>query len=187
MAKRKKRILITGFESFGKFSYNPSWDSIEDLDKRKISGFELLVRRLPVSFDSHLDLKRFVKDFSPDIVLSLGMDGRAKVLKIETIARGKKGKFKERFTNIPADKMIQKLKDKFHVQKNEDAGGYVCDHIFWHNLGCLKSKNNVKLAGFIHVPFVVRKNMKELQLKIILIIKEVIKYYKSKGAKNAYS
>ena len=70
-------LLLTGFEPFGKKKPpNPSWEAIKKLDGQDWKGYRLVARRLPVVWGTPLkQLKRWIAEYNPVAVISLGQGG----------------------------------------------------------------------------------------------------------------
>jgi pyroglutamyl-peptidase len=67
-------VLLTGFEPFGKYKTNPSWNVINDLNNIRLAKFTLKTARLSVSFRKvPSQLHKLIKRHNPKIVISLGM------------------------------------------------------------------------------------------------------------------
>ena len=62
------RVLLTGFEPFGKYSENSSWAVAEKVAAYGVVGAEVIARRLPVSFAGvGIALRKAVKECCPDV------------------------------------------------------------------------------------------------------------------------
>lgn len=197
-------ILLTGFEPFGEFVRNSSYDSIKVLNDTNIGLFKIVVKRLPVSYkNAGKQLKRHIEMYKPKIAISFGMgtehiqfesialninyatrkdnDGVIIEDEKEIIHRGSPI-YK---TTLPYKKIARVLKkEKITFIKSFHAGTYLCNNIFYHLMHFAEKYGIIK-AGFIHVPptknCVTRNynkptiDMKILRKAINLIIQECIK------------
>ena len=78
--------LLTGFEPFGGSKINPLWEVAKSLDGRRIGGFKVVSRQLPVVYDKvGVALENAIAETKPDMVISLGVG--SSVIQIEKMAR----------------------------------------------------------------------------------------------------
>ncbi|MCB9933460.1 MAG: pyroglutamyl-peptidase I [Planctomycetes bacterium] len=183
-----RRVLLSGFEPFGDFASNPSWDAL--VYARDEGLFEAGVRlaRIPVAYEHAWNVfEKAAIEYEPDAAISFGVYGsprdsesfrRANGLEgsaplraicIETVARNRDGAGKPDNTgrergrepivpdapptlpaSFPARAMRQALNEAgFDAELSEDAGGYLCNHLFFrasHSFGAGIP------YGFVHVP-----------------------------------
>ena len=82
----KKKLLITGFEPFGRDTINPSWEAVSRLEDT-IGDYELTKLRLPVVFgaaaERALDTAR---ELGPDAILCIGQAGGRSAVTPEVVA-----------------------------------------------------------------------------------------------------
>ena len=165
------RILLTGFEPFGRYSINSSWELVTALPDT-IGKFECVKLRLPVEFGAVSDLiPKILTEFNPDIILSFGQS-TSDAIRIERVAINiNDARTPDNFGYCPIDETIHAddknayfstLPIKFMkvaveqaglpVVISNSAGTYVCNHTFYTWLyWCEKLKLNTKV-GFIHLP-----------------------------------
>jgi pyroglutamyl-peptidase len=154
------RTLVTGFEVFGDHAVNPSQLLAEALD-----GVVL-----PVSYARASDtLRAAIDERDPELVVCFGLADGDTAISIERFAHnldeasavdneGTKGSGAEidpagplalRAT-LPVDDIVTALRDAdIPVTVSRDAGGYLCNHIFYVLMRALKPG---RLGGFVHVP-----------------------------------
>ena len=78
--KKLRNILLTGFEPFGKYSYNVSHDAIQGLHNMEMSGHKIHCAQLPVSWEKAFPaLKALIIKLKPDIVICFGMSEGNKI------------------------------------------------------------------------------------------------------------
>jgi pyroglutamyl-peptidase len=85
--KRTKAALITGFEPFGGYEYNPSGEIARRLDGHTIDGVPVVGRVLPVDMTA-LDgaLSDALRGLDPVAVLLLGLAPGEAVIRLERVA-----------------------------------------------------------------------------------------------------
>ena len=180
------RILLTGFEPFGDFATNPSWDAL--VHARDEGLFECGVRLalIPVTYaDAFKRFEKALIEYEPDAAISFGVYGGKNdsstlreanavndtpdALFIETVARNRDGANKPDNSGVmqPADPIVpgapatlpatlptellqQSLKEAgYNAQLSTDAGGYLCNHLFYRGAQTLGAGFPY---GFVHVP-----------------------------------
>ncbi|MCC7508858.1 MAG: pyroglutamyl-peptidase I [Planctomycetes bacterium] len=171
-----KRVLLTGFEPFGDWSANPSWDALQRAENLGLfDSLEVVFARIPVTYAGAYDaLARAVHEHQPQAVVSFGLHGGikgrgAEVIYVETTARNRDGAGKPDNAGIvraampidegsppvlqstlPMSALIGALQGAgFNAQSSDDAGAYLCNHLFYG--GALAFRERIPY-GFIHVP-----------------------------------
>jgi pyroglutamyl-peptidase len=159
-------VLVTGFEPFGGSGVNPSQRLVESLD-----GVEKAI--LPVSYARAADeLRRAVRETGPDAVICFGQaDGRTGI-SVERFAHN----LDEAATTdnedapgsgapidpagpaaypstLPVDAIVDALRgDGIPAQPSRDAGGFLCNHVFYVLMRVLEQERPSAVGGFVHVP-----------------------------------
>ena len=149
--------LVTGFEPFGGYDPNPSWQAAVCLDNEKAGGFSIRSVKLPVDFEGAtvavLEKKRL---FRPSVIISLGLRFLLKGMVIERRAgkcgpastRNRPGGLEYFDITIPYERVLERWrKAKIPSAESVDAGGYVCEWVAWLIYGM----ENLQ-AGFFHLP-----------------------------------
>ena len=81
------RVLVTGFEPFGGYSENSSWEVAQKVASCAIKGAEVVAEQLPVSFARVADaLQAMVEQHTPDLIIMLGQSAVADRIKLERVA-----------------------------------------------------------------------------------------------------
>jgi pyroglutamyl-peptidase len=161
------RVLVTGFEPFGGGTTNPSQRLVESLDG------DIATALLPVSYARAADdLRRAVREARPDVVLCFGQaDGRTGI-SVERFAHN----LDEATTTdndsssgsgtaiepagpaacastLPVDEIVAALRVAgIPAQPSRDAGGFLCNHVFYVLLRLLEQERPDAIGGFVHVP-----------------------------------
>lgn len=164
-------VLVTGFEPFGVHAINPSQIIAETLNGTIINDAEIIGIVLPVDFNRSVEEARAAIDqYHPDVVLSLGLAARSKVIKVEKIAVNLKrfprddgtwsfpqriqrnGPF-VRVTTLDAGGIAREMRQAgIPARQSFFAGMYICNSLFYGLLGDIKENNMTAAVGFIHVP-----------------------------------
>lgn len=174
------KILLTGFEPFNNANINPSGEIIKRLPE-KIEEVTLIKEILPVEFrKAGQKIKELLKQYEPDIIISIGQAGNRPDISIERVAvnldcvRSMDGKREladnagERpvdvkieedgesayLSNLPIWDLIKRIQEKgIPAAVSYSAGTYVCNHVMYTALYEGNKKYPYMKAGFIHVPF----------------------------------
>jgi pyroglutamyl-peptidase len=161
-----KRILITGFEPFGKASLNPSGEIV-----KRLSGENIVTAVLPVAYNSSATaLLTLIEKHAPEIVIMLGQaEGRnqitperiainlddARIADNEGVIRTNEeiiegGPVAYRST-LPVIEIVDALKNAdIPAAISLSAGAFLCNHIFY--VAQNKYEGSSVRSGFIHVP-----------------------------------
>jgi pyroglutamyl-peptidase len=161
------RVLATGFEPFGGSGVNPSQQLVEALDG------DIATALLPVSYARAADaLRAAVREAEPDVVICFGQaDGRTGI-SIERFAHN----LDEATTTdndtaagsgtaidptgpaaypstLPVDELVAALRaEGIPAAPSRDAGGFLCNHVFYVLMGLLEAERPQAIGGFVHVP-----------------------------------
>ncbi len=167
------RILLTGFEPFGKYSENSSWKVAAEIAVNGVPGAVLTVRLLPVSFAGvGVALRKAVEECCPNVVLMLGQAAGVDYVKLERIAinmMDAAGADNDGYTAdeepIYADgpaalftimdiKGLRRAVEEQGIaaKVSNSAGLYVCNRLYYEALRLCNEKPGMK-ALFVHLPF----------------------------------
>jgi pyroglutamyl-peptidase len=151
------RVLVTGFEPFGENDVNPSQLVAEALD-----GVVL-----PVSYErAAAELHRAIEERTPDFVVSFGLAADRTAVTVERFAHnldegattdndGTPGSGEPidpagplaLGSTLPVDAIVAALNaEGIPAEVSRDAGGYLCNHVFYR----LRSAGVD--GGFVHLP-----------------------------------
>ena len=172
------KILLTGFEPFGKDGRNPSSEAVERLSA--VRGAELEKVILPVSWSGAWGrLLAAWEDFSPDGVLMTGLAGGSDRIRVERVGINLCGAAKDNLGKYPngteSDAKERKICEAgaaaYFSTYNEkgildalhgagvpagysfSAGTYLCNYVLYSALYKIaREQKNIK-AGFLHVPY----------------------------------
>ena len=164
-------VLISGFEPFGGYDTNPSWDALLPLHEQFVADLDVRTVELPVEWDVSWDLLLDEIGFlAPTVVIGTGMadtdamrfEVRAQNLQNYTDNAGVT-KWNEPIvedgpseleTGLPVEEMAAAMEEGgYGTTVSSDAGTYLCNHIFFHLTHYeLLEADDPPLTGFIHVP-----------------------------------
>lgn len=143
------RILLSGFEPFGSWTVNSSWEAVQLIDGRRR---DIEVARLPVDHRAAAEaVGALVRALGADIVLLTGLAadpvprlerlGRAGVLGVDGGPPLRRGRWPWAAAHVRAAARGMPLR------RSADAGSYVCDTTYWAALGTA-----APLVAFLHLP-----------------------------------
>ena len=160
------KVLLTGFEPFGKATLNPSGEIV-----KQISGDNIVTAILPVAYAQSAEaLLALVEQHKPDVVISLGQaEGRTQITP-ERIAinlddarlADNEGVMRNDLpilvggpvayeSTLPIKAIVEAIKaEGIPAAVSLSAGAFLCNHIFY----VMQSKfagTSVR-SGFVHVP-----------------------------------
>jgi len=167
------RVLVTGFEPFGKIPLNPSQMLVEKLPESLFKTIEIVRAILPVDKDRAPDLLLAeMQTHQPDAVLAFGLaSGRPKV-SLEQVAlnlmdfripdnTGKtvadqavvEGGPAAYFTTLPIHAIAEALKTSgIPAEISLTAGAFLCNQVFYTMMHAIAVQRLTMAAGFIHLP-----------------------------------
>ena len=168
-----RTVLLTGFQPFGGEQVNPSWQAVSALHGTRIAGHRVVARELPVAFGKSLKaLRAALKETQPSLVICVGQAGGRAQLSLERVAINvDDARIPDNagqqpidapvvadgpaayFSTLPIKAMREALRGAgFPVEVSQNAGTYVCNHVFYGLMHALRRQRAVR-AGFIHIPY----------------------------------
>jgi pyroglutamyl-peptidase len=172
---RVPRILITGFGPFPGAPVNPTETLIEALraDPSLLEGNgDIRTEILAVEYDTVPGrLTAFGAEFAPDIAIHFGLSAQAEGFTLERLARneiardrpdnagGQPGEAcivegaRAQPSTLPLEAIASAL-DRAGLPHSwsDDAGGYLCNYIFYLSRSPHFADFSPEISGFIHVP-----------------------------------
>ena len=166
------KALVTGFEPFGGADVNPSQLLVEALAAEPPAEVELATAVLPVSYARAADaLAAAVRAAEPDLVVCFGQaDGRPGIsverfaLNLDDTASADNegavsaapidpgGPAAYRST-LPVEEIVAALRAAgIPASTSRDAGGFLCNHVFYALQRLLGAERPDARGGFVHVP-----------------------------------
>ncbi len=170
---RRAVVLLTGFEPFGRWRVNSSWEAVASLDGGMVAGARVVARRLPVSFARvGRVLDRALEEARPRVVVAFGMHGGPGIL-LERVAvnlddtakladndgrRRRDAPISPRgpaahFSGLPLRAIEASLRHaRLPVRLSTSAGTYLCNHAFYRLMESAARARRPLVAGFVHLP-----------------------------------
>ena len=167
------RILLTGFEPFGKSVTNVSWEVAAVVGLQQFPKIELRTALLPVSFNRvRTLLPALIEEHRPDVLLMLGQASKREEITIERIAVNMMDASQsdndgyipreERiiedggnayFTDIPLSTVCEEVSRMgIPCKISNTAGLYVCNSTYYNALNEIFEKRLKTKAVFVHLP-----------------------------------
>ena len=165
-------MLVTGFEPFEGAAVNPSQLLVDELESSPPPDVELATAVLPVAYARSADVLRgAVRAAAPDVVICFGQaDGRTGI-SIERFAHNldspepvdndgatsgaeidPNGPVAYAST-LPVAAIVDALRaDGIPAAESRDAGGFLCNHVFYVLMRVLEEERPSAIGGFVHVP-----------------------------------
>lgn len=171
------KVLVTGFEPFGKYEVNPSEVILRSLPgavARALPGLELVVAKLPVSFRRAGEaLSGLLDAEKPDIYIGTGLRPGATYIAVERIAvnlmdaRGPDNDDTQPidepidpsgpvayFSTLPVKAIVKKMKEEgIPAAVSNSAGTFLCNYAMYLALHNSHKFGYPARSGFIHIPF----------------------------------
>ena len=160
------KVLLTGFEPFGKASLNPSGEIV-----KQISGDNIVTAILPVAYAQSAErLLALISEHNPDVVICLGQaEGRkevtpervainlddARIADNEGVLRNDVKILNDGpdayFSTLPVKEIVEAIKAaEVPAAVSLSAGAFLCNHVFY--VAQNKFAGTKVRSGFVHVP-----------------------------------
>lgn len=166
------RVLVTGFEPFGEYSENSSWEVAQKVASCAIKRTEVVAVQLPVSFARVGEvLRSAIELHTPDFVIMLGQSGTTDRVKLERVALNMmdsvkgdndgakpdeepiyEGEESALFTSLPIKHLRSAIEAQgIAVKISNSAGLYVCNRVYYEALRMCREREGMQ-AIFVHLP-----------------------------------
>jgi pyroglutamyl-peptidase len=183
-------VLVTGFDPFGGSDVNPSWQAVQALHGRVISGHRVVGAEIPTVFSLSLArLEQLLEEHRPQLVICTGQAGGRKAISLERVAinvidaripdnAGAQpidvpvlaGAPAAHFTRLPIKAMLQSLtQGGVHAEVSQTAGTFVCNQVFYGLMHLLEQPRwqGVR-GGLIHVPWLPEQGQPSMRVDKIV-------------------
>jgi pyroglutamyl-peptidase len=173
LSSAARTILVTGFEPFGGETVNASWEAAKQLDGWRHGSFVAVARLLPCAYDS--SVKKLIHEIEatrPEALLMTGQAARRAAVCVERFARNlddaaapdndgvlrtamkiSGGAPARLEATASASAIARSIKEAgIPARISTDAGGFVCNHLFFGALQYLSSRGTAIPAVFLHLP-----------------------------------
>ena len=175
--KFRKRVLLTGFEAFGKTPINPAEQVVKALDEKVIDDHKVISTIVPNTFFKSIDtVKGAIEKVEPEIVIMLGEYGGRSGITVERIChnfndsaryalKDNDGKMLRGeptvvggpaayYSTLPVRAIVRAMRDAgIPADISETPGTNVCNHLMYGILHFVSVQNLPIRAGWIHLPF----------------------------------
>ena len=160
------KVLLTGFEPFGKASLNPSGEIV-----KQISGDNIVTAILPVAYAQSAErLLGLIAEHNPEVVICLGQAEGRKEVTPERVAinlddarlADNEGVLRNDvkilndgpdayFSTLPVKEIVEAIKAaEVPAAVSLSAGAFLCNHVFY--VAQNKFAGTKVRSGFVHVP-----------------------------------
>lgn len=167
-----RTILVTGFGPFPGAPVNPTGPLVRKLARVRMPGMKLVGHVFETSYAAvDRELPALLAKHKPDTLLMFGLHPRARVVRVETLARNVvsqlpdvSGQSLQRRTIVPgapatrplpapARRLVNAICEAgIPVMRSRDAGAYLCNYLCWRAAEAIASGNGPRQAAFIHLP-----------------------------------
>ena len=165
------RVLVTGFEPFGNYTENSSWEVAKAVASYDVFGVEVVAEQLLVSFQRvGAVLRDAVEKYKPGVLIMLGQSAFTDRVKLERVALNMmdsvkgdndgakpdeepiyEGEESALFTSLPIKHLRSAIEAQgIAVKISNSAGLYVCNRTYYEALRLCKER--AMQAIFIHLP-----------------------------------
>lgn len=164
-------LLMSGFEPFGEFEINSSWEAIVPFDEQIVGGLDVRIVELPVTWGGAWEpLAAEIERLQPDAVIATGQAG-PEGMRFETAAQNAmagtdndgvtmegvpivEGGAARLRASYPIDEMRNAMDAVgFPTLISANAGTFLCNYVMYRLLDARAAAGDVpEVAGFIHVP-----------------------------------
>lgn len=166
------KVLITGFEPFGDYSENSSWEVARQVASCGVEGVEVVAEQLPVSFARVGEvLRSAIELHTPDLVIMLGQTTITDCVRLERVALNMmdsamgdndgvkpdeepiyEGEESALFTSLPIKSFRSAIEAQgIAVKITNSAGLYVCNRTYYEALRLCREREGLQ-AIFVHLP-----------------------------------
>jgi pyroglutamyl-peptidase len=173
LSSAARTILVTGFEPFGGEAVNASWEAARKLEGWRHDGFAAVARLLPCAYDASVEnLIHEIETTRPEALLMTGQAARRAAISVERFARnlddaaaadndGVLRKTIRISDSAPArleatasvSAIARAMKEAgIPARISTDAGGFVCNHLYFRALQYLRDQGSAVPAVFVHLP-----------------------------------
>jgi pyroglutamyl-peptidase len=166
-------MLLTGFESYGGRSLNPSEQVVKRLAGAEISGVRVVGHTLPVSYaELGTRIAALIEEVRPRAVICLGLWPGTPVLRLERIAVNiadfeipdnvglmtrdsvVAGGAEAYLSTLPIHAIHDRLLEAgIPARLSGSAGTFLCNALMYHALRCCAEHAPAAPCGFIHLPY----------------------------------
>ena len=169
-----KHAILTGFEPFGPYKYNPTQDIAREYNGRIIEDVKIFGLVLPCTYyGASKLLSDKINELSPNIILGTGLASRVNGIRIETVGRNiMNGKYEDAEGRKPDKEPIIKDGDPWHpttfnnslfmmplckagipAELSIDAEGFICNSLIYLTAKRIYDEKLPIKFAFFHTPW----------------------------------
>ena len=186
-----KKLLITGFEPFGGYTDNSSWEVAQRVASCGVEGVdvEVVAVQLPVSFARVGEvLRSAIELHTPDLVIMLGQTTTTDCVRLERVALNMmdsrkadndgyiadeepiyEGEESALFTSLPIKSFRSAIEAQgIAVKITNSAGLYVCNRTYYEALRLCREREGLQ-AIFVHLPLCEGQTLSQPDKKSMLL------------------
>jgi pyroglutamyl-peptidase len=173
LSNAARTILVTGFEPFGGESVNASWEAAQKLEGWRHGDAAAVARLLPCAYDASVKtLLSAMETLRPHALLMTGQAARRAVVCVERFAHNlddataadNDGALRRALrisraapewleARVSVRSIASAIKEAgIPARVSRDAGGFVCNHLYFAALQYLSEKRSAIPAVFVHLP-----------------------------------
>jgi pyroglutamyl-peptidase len=173
LSSAARTILVTGFEPFGGETINASWEAAQKLEGWRHGDTVAVTRLLPCAYDASVKkLVNAIETLRPDALLMTGQAARRAVVCVERFAHNlddatapdNDGALRRALRiSRAAPEWLETMASVRTIARaiaeagiparvSRDAGGFVCNHLYFGALQYLIEKRSAIPAVFVHLP-----------------------------------
>jgi pyroglutamyl-peptidase len=165
------RVLLTAFEPFGGAAVNSSLEVLHALERRPPEGAELATAELPVVWRRARErLAEELAGHDVDAVVALGQTDAGSIaveriaINLDDAKEDNEGVTADAepivpegppayWSTLPVREIVERLRAAgIPVVASRDAGGYLCNHLFYGLMHDLAGEGGRAIGGFVHIP-----------------------------------
>jgi pyroglutamyl-peptidase len=175
--KGRERVLLTGFEAFGKTPMNPAEQVARALNGKRIHSYKIHSVIVPNTFFKSIDaVKGAIESIQPEMVIMLGEYGGRSGITVERICHNFNDSARYRlkdndgkmlkgqptvaggpaayYTTLPIRAMVKAMRQAgIPADISDTPGTNVCNHLMYGILHFITASGLPIRAGWIHLPF----------------------------------
>jgi pyroglutamyl-peptidase len=173
LSSATRTILVTGFEPFGGEAVNASWEAARKLEGWGSGEYAAVARLLPCAYEASVkELIRAIETLEPEAILMTGQAARRGVVCVERFARNvddaaapdnlgqlrkataiSEGAPDRLQATAPVKAIAGAIREAgIPARVSRNAGGFVCNHLYFGALQYLRATGRATPAVFVHLP-----------------------------------
>jgi pyrrolidone-carboxylate peptidase len=166
-------VLLTGFEPFGPYAYNPVQDVAKFFDWKNLGRLQIKWVVLSSIYDAFAEIEWYINDVKPSIILGMWLASRVKGIRIEAVGNNIRHSdyVDAKWQLIKNDRIEKNWPDKIVLTTNaqelynllvsnnipsevsHDAEWFICNDIIYQTARYIQQNNLDIRQCFIHTPW----------------------------------